>query len=214
MGVGGAETDVEIGKSQGVEAVESKPTEPIVETPVMKVCFWLSNVLGLLCGLMYGGAGFGKVTGAMDDMLSTVHAPFYGVPVVAFKVLAFFGHLTGGVCMIGGIIAMIVMKFQGKKAELLETLILMDSVGMCTIAIGAVFLHLMMGMPWFTPLIIVLPLPLLRFGYNGWALPQGNVLSTSFPNKSLFLVFVGVNVVGFVLSIVMHLTIGTVGILK
>merc|ERR1719160_1609691 len=112
--------------------------------------------------------------------------------------------------MLGGILAMIVIKLRGKKAELLETLILMDSVGMCTIAIGAVFLHVMMGDSWFNPLVMVLPLPLLRFGYNGGALPEGNVLSTSFPNKSLFFAFVGVNVVGFFIGIVMHFTLGTV----
>jgi len=211
MGMGGA--DVEVGKPHETDTVENKPIKLVEETPIMKLCFWTSNLLGVLCGLLYASAGFGKVTGRMDGMLESSHAPFYGVPVVAFKVLAFFGHLTGGVCMIGGIVAKIVAKIQDKKAELLETLILMDSIGMCTIAIGAVFKHVMSGQSWFTPLLIVLPLPLLRFGYNGWAIPQGNIPSISFPNKSLFLAFLGVNVVGFVLSIVMHVTIGTVGIL-
>lgn len=153
-----------------------------------------------------------KVIGGMDPMIATETAPFYGVPVFAIKILAFFGHFFGGVCMIGGIIAKIIAKLQGKKADFLETLILMDGIGMCTIATGAVFLHVMMGMGWFTPLILALLFPPLRFGYNGWALPEGHVLSTSFPNKSVFFAFAIVNVVGFLVSVVMHFTIGTVGI--
>jgi hypothetical protein len=126
------------------------------------------------------------------------------------------GHLTGGICMIAGIVLMIVLKCLDKKIELmklLETLILMDSICMFTIALGASFYHVMMGDSWFTPLVIAFPLPLLRFGYNGWALPEGNVLSTSLPNKTLFLAFLGVNVVGFLISCVMHVTIGKVGIM-
>jgi hypothetical protein len=193
--------------------VEDKPVEPAADPIKVKLFFWASNFLGLLCGLMFFGSGFGKVSGGMDSTLETVHGPFFGIPGAAFKVLAFFGHFMGGICMIYGICAKIVYNVLGKKAPFLETLILMDAVGMCTIAIGAVFLHVMMGMSWFTPLVIVFPLPLLRFGYNGWTLPEGNVLSTSLPNKKLYYGFVGVNVVGFLISVVMHLTIGTVGIM-
>jgi hypothetical protein len=205
--------DVEVGKSVDAKPVESRSVEPVVETPTMKICFWTSNLLGLLCGLLFGLAGFGKVSGAMDEMIATTLAPFYGVPPLAFKVLAFFGHFTGGVCMIGGILVKIGANFRNTKADLLETLILMDGFGMCTIAAGAVLQHILMGVSPFTPLVIVFPFPLLRLGYNGWTLPEGNVLSTSIPNKKLLLGFLGVNVFGFLLSIVMHVTIGTVGIL-
>jgi hypothetical protein len=210
MGVGGK--DVEVGKSQDSEPVDAKPTEPAAETPIMKLCFWLSNLVVIPFAALFAFAGWAKVSGGMDEMLAERHAPFQGVPVLAIKILAFFGHLTGGVCMLGGIIAKIITKLQGKKADFLETLILMDGIGLSTIAIGSVFQHVMLGESWFTPLVPILAFPLLRFAANGFALPEGNVLSTSFPNRKLFLAFAGVNVVGFLLSIVMHLTLGTIGI--
>lgn len=115
--------------------------------------------------------------------------------------------------MLGGIIVKIVANFLDKQADLLETLILMDGIGMTTIAIGAVFLHVMTGTSAFTPLLAVVPFVPLRFGSNGWAVPDGYVLSTSLSNKKLLLSFVGVNAVGFLISVVMHVTIGSVGIM-
>jgi hypothetical protein len=199
--------DVEVGENKSGEQATVK-----TETMGTKVCFWASNFVGLLCGLLYAFAGFAKVTGGMDGMIAGTLAPFYGVPPVLFKVLAFFGHFTGGVCMIGGLYVKMCMKLKkipadigGKSADTLETLILMDGVGMITIALGALLKHAICGEPLFTPLVIAFLFLPLRFGSNDWTIPRGMYPLT---NRRLFFGFLAVNVLGFIISVVMHFTIG------
>jgi hypothetical protein len=193
--------DLEIGNPKDAKPVEKKAKKSAEKTRMQNGMFWASNLVGLLCGLMFGLSGFGKVTGAMDPMIETTIAPFYGVPVIAIKVLAFFGHLNGGLCMILGLGTKTFAQLEDTKANLLETLILMDGVGMSTIAFGAVFLHAMRNEAP-SPLLLVVPFALLRFGYNGWAIPGED------RERKLFFGFLGFNVVGFLVSVLMHFTIG------
>jgi hypothetical protein len=193
--------DLEVGKSENDAKPVEKAKKPVEKTQTQKGMLWVSNLVGLLCGLLFGLTGFNKFMGNMDSRIETSHAPFFGVPVVAIKVLAFFGHFNGGFCMIVGLCTKTFAQLEDTKANLLETLILMDGVGMCTIALGAVFLHAMrdQGPP---PLVLAIPFALLRFGYNGWAIPGED------RERKLFFGFLAVNVVGFLVSVVMHFTIG------
>jgi hypothetical protein len=198
-------SDAEIGGANSTTA-EKKPT-PAEDTPMKKALFWTSNILGLLCGLNFAQAGFLKVIGERDHVIEDKHAPFFSVPPVAIKAVALFGHLNGGVCMIVGICAKIFapfVKLDEKKANLLETLILMDGIGMCTIASGAVFLHFMMSEPVTTPsrLLLAYPFAVLRFWYNKWTLPEGYVI--------LFRVFAGICVAGFLLAVIRGFLIGSI----
>ena len=99
----------------------------------LKVIFWASNVVGLLTGFLFGMAGAAKVAGAMADEVEDVYAPFFGVPPIAMK-FPFLAEAFGGFCLFGGIIAKIALKLDDSKSSLLETLLLMDGIGLSTIA--------------------------------------------------------------------------------
>jgi hypothetical protein len=82
------------------------------------------------------------------------------------------GHVFGGVCMTGGIIVQIAVKLEETKVNLLESLLIMDGLGLSTIAIGAMFYHYMTEQGP-TPMMILFIFPILRLGYNDWKLPEG-----------------------------------------
>jgi hypothetical protein len=162
--------------------------------------FWASNVVALLTGFLFGMAGAAKLAGAMDPMVNEVHAPFFGVPPILMKIPQ-LAEAIGGFCLIGGSIAKIAAKLDGSKSNLLETLLLMDGIGLCTIAISALFMHTMRSEPP-PPLLIALVYTPLRFWYNDWTLPNGF--------RTLFFVFLGVNVLGFLSSVAMHFAFGKI----
>jgi hypothetical protein len=186
-------TDVEVG------AKYAPPTKNPIGIQ-KKVAFWASNVFALLTGLAFGIAGALKLAGAMDHEVKEVMAPFFGMPPILMKIPQ-LAEAIGGFCLIGGSIATIVAKLDESKSNLLETLLLMDGIGLCTIAIGALFMHTMRSEPP-PPLLIALVYTPLRFWYNDWTLPHGF--------KTLFFVFLGVNVVGLLSSVAMHFAFGKI----
>jgi hypothetical protein len=156
------------------------------EVPKSKPLLYASNGFGILTGLIFTGAGSAKVAGLMDEEISTQMAPFWGLPPLLMKVLLSF-EVLGGVCMLGGLAVKSFVKLEESKANLLETLLIMDGLGLTTIFLGALYFHLMTeGNP--APM---LPAPIyfaLRLAYN-----QGRPPAEF---RMLFFAFAALNLLG------------------
>lgn len=170
------------------------------EAPKSKPLLYASNCMGILVGLMCTMAGSAKMAGAMDDAIYYAFSPFFGIPGPLMKALLAF-EAIGGICMLLGLAVKSFAKLDESKSNLLETLILMDGVGVTAIFIAAQFFHLMTdGAP--TPLILCPIFFLLRLAYNKGVPPA--------EFKMLFFGFLGFNILGLLVSIGLHFTIGEI----
>jgi hypothetical protein len=175
-------------------------TKSVDEPKKSKPLLYVSNLFGILVGLLCTMAGSAKLAGAMDREIWGTFAPFFGIPGPLMKA-GFVFEAIGGICMLLGLAVKSFAKLDESKSNLLETLILMDGVGLTSFFIGAQFLHLMTdGAP--TPLILCPIFLLLRLAYNKGVPPA--------EFKMLFFGFLGFNILGLLVSIGLHFTMGEI----
>jgi hypothetical protein len=111
----------------------------------------------------------------------------------------FIFQVIGGVCLLGGMAVKSFAKLDDKKSDLLETLILMDGVGLTSFYLVGQFFHVMLDGA--LAIIVIAPIFFaLRLAYNKGVPPA--------EFKMLFFGFLAFNVVGVLAAIGLHFAIG------